>query len=54
MLIYTVNEAGRRVKDRMVVAVTIPPGEPDPWETLLRRLLPTPVVPVLPPKPVLK
>ena len=37
---------------QMVAAVTIPPAEPDPLKTLLRRLLPTPVVPALPPKPV--
>ena len=52
LLIYNVNEPGCGVDDRMVVAVTIPPAEPDPLETLLRRLLPTPVVPALPPKPV--
>ena len=36
----------------MVAAVTMPPAEPDPLETLLRLFLPTPVVPGLPPKPV--
>ena len=50
--IYTVNEPGCGVEDRMVAAVTIPPAAPDPLETLFRRLLPTPVVPALPPKPV--
>ena len=40
--IYTVNEPGCGVDDCMVAAVTIPPAEPDPLETLLRRLLPTP------------
>ena len=50
--IYAVNEPGCGLDDCMVAAVTIPLAEPDPLETLLRRLLPTPVVPVLPPKPV--
>ena len=50
--IYTVNEPGCGVDDRMVAAVTIPPAEPDLLETLFRRLLPTPVVPSSPPKPV--
>ena len=38
--------------DRMVAVVTIPPAAADPLETLLRCLLPTPVVLTLPPKPV--
>ena len=36
----------------MVVAETIPPAVPDQLETLLRQLLPTPVVPTSPPKPI--
>ena len=41
--IYTVNELECGMDDHMVAAVTIPPAEPDPLETLLRRLLPTSV-----------
>ena len=40
--IYSVDELRRGVDDWMVAAVTIPPAAPDPLETLLRRLLPTP------------
>ena len=50
--IYTVDESGRGTDDQMVVAVTFPPAASEPLETLLRRLLPTPVKPTLPPKPV--
>ena len=52
MPIYTVDVPGRGVDDWMVAAITIPPAAPDSLETLLRRLLPTPVVLALPPKPV--
>ena len=34
--IYTVNEPGCWMHDHMVAAVTIPPAEPDPLETLFR------------------
>ena len=48
----TGDEPGCGLDDRMVAAVTVPPAVPDQLETLLRRLLPTPVVPASPPKPV--
>ena len=50
--IYTVDEPGRGLDDRMVAAVTIPLAVPDQLETLLRPLLPNKVVPASPPKPV--
>ena len=50
--IYTVDDPGCGRDDRMVAAVTTSPTAPDQLETLLRRLLPTPVVPTLPPKQV--
>ena len=50
--IYTDDEPGCGLDDRMVAAVTIPLAVPEQLETLLIRLLPTPVVPVSPPKPV--
>ena len=34
--IYTINEPGCELDDRMVAAVTIPPAAPDQLETLLR------------------
>ena len=47
--IYTVDEPGCGLDDRMVAAVTVPPVVQDHLETLLRRLLPTPSVPAAPP-----
>ena len=47
--IYTVDEPGCGLDHRMVAAVTVPLAVP---EQLLRRLLPTPVVPASPPEPV--
>ena len=43
---------GCGLDDRMVAAVTIPSTVPDQLDTLLRWLLPTPVVPASPLKPV--
>ena len=50
--IYTVDEPGCGLDDRMVAAVTVPPAVPDQLETLLRRLLPTLLGPASPPKPI--
>ena len=50
--IYTVDDAGGGRDDRMVAGFTTSPTAPDQLETLLRRLLPTPVVPAPPPKPL--
>ena len=36
----------------MVAVVTVPPAVPDQLETLLRRLLPTSLMPARPPKPI--
>ena len=46
--IHTVDEPGCGLDDRMGAAVNVPPAVPDQLETLLRRLLPTPVVPASP------
>ena len=46
--IYTVDEPGCGLDDRMVAAVTVPPVVPDQLETLLRRLLPTSLMPASP------
>ena len=51
LLIYTMNDADGGV-DQVVAAVTTSPAGPDQLESLLRRLLPTPVVPLPPHKPV--
>ena len=50
--VYTVDEPVCGRDDRMVAAVTTSPTSPDQLETLLRRLLPTLVMPSPPPKPV--
>ena len=52
--IYTVDDAGGGSNDRVLAAVTTSPTVPDQLETLLRRLLSTPVVPLPPPRPVLR
>ena len=49
--IYTVEEPGCGLDDRMVAAVTVPPAIPEQMETLLKRLLPT-SLPALPPKAI--
>ena len=49
--IYTMEEPGCELDDRMVAAVTIPPVVPDPLERL-RRLLPTLLVPAPPSIPI--
>ena len=49
--IYTVDEPGCGLDDRMVAAVTVPPAVPDQLEILLRRLLPTSLVAASPPPP---
>ena len=49
---YTVDELGRGMADRMVASVTVTLAAPSLLETLLRRLLPTPVVPPSPLKTV--
>ena len=49
---YMVNDSRCRMDDQMVVAVTTSLSPPDQLETLLRRLLPGPVVSPPPPKPV--
>ena len=46
--IYTVDDPGHGRDDRMVEAITNSPTAPDQLETLLRRLLPTPVMPTPP------
>ena len=43
--IYTVDDVGGGSDDWVVAAVTTSPTAPDQLEILLRRLLPTPVVP---------
>ena len=48
---YMVGDSGCRMEDWMVAAVTISQSTPDQLGTLLRRLLPGPVVPAPPPKP---
>ena len=50
--IYTVNDADGGGVGRVATAVTTSPTVPDQLEKLLRRLLPTPVLPIPPPKPV--
>ena len=50
--IYTVNISGCGTDDRIVATLTTSQTAPDQLETLLRRLLPGPVVPPPPPKPV--
>ena len=50
--IYMVNESGCGVDERIVAAVTTSQTTPDQLETLLRCLLPGPVVPPPSPKPV--
>ena len=49
---YMVSDSGCRTEYRMVAAVTTSQSAPDQLETLLRWLLPGPVVPPPPPKPV--
>ena len=49
---YTGDEPGCGAADRMVVSATVTLAALSPLETLLRRLLPTPVVPPSPPKAV--
>ena len=49
---YNVDEPGRGKADQMVAVVTVTLAAPSPLETLLRQLLPTPVVPASPPKTV--
>ena len=50
--IYTVDEPGCELDNRMLAAVSIPLAVPDQLETFLRRLLPSKVVPASHPKPV--
>ena len=50
--IYTVDEPGCVLDDRMVASVMVPLAVPEQLETLLRWLLLTPVVPAWPPKPL--
>ena len=47
--IYMVDDVGSGTDDRTVAAVTTSPTAPEQFKSLLRRLLPTPVVP--PPRP---
>ena len=50
--VYTVDDPGCGRDDRMVAAITTSPTAPDQLEILLRWLLPIPVAPTPPPKPV--
>ena len=50
--IYNMDDVGGGRVGRVMAAVSTSPTAPDQLETLLRRLLPTPVVPLPPPKPV--
>ena len=50
--IYMVDTLSEAMDDRVVAAVTTTQPEPDQLETLLRRLLSSPMVPPPPPEPV--